>query len=296
MKSPRNAFTLVELLVVIAIIGILVALLLPAVQAAREAARRSQCLNNMRQLGIALHNHHDTFKRLPPGGLGVPTTGEGAIPRLAWSAFVLPFMEQQNLQDLVDLKHSWSWVDANTNNLVVNEMRVPVFHCPSGTTVNQPNTALFTLHYYGNMGPKGQNPQTGLNYDVLSAPNVSDWSQGEISVHGVLGANTKTRFADIIDGTSNTILLGELSWNDAPCYRAWLRGFENKAVVGSKNVFNAINGVATQFNDVSFGSEHPGGANFAMCDASVRFINEDIDIGAYRGLSSRNGEEVKINE
>jgi prepilin-type N-terminal cleavage/methylation domain-containing protein/prepilin-type processing-associated H-X9-DG protein len=290
MKSSRNAFTLVELLVVIAIIGILVALLLPAVQAAREAARRSQCLNNMRQLSIAMHNHHDTYKRLPPGGLGVANTGEGAVPRLAWSAFVLPFMEQQNLQDLVDLKHSWSWVDSKTNNLVVNEMQVPVFHCPSGITTKQPNTNHFTLHYYGNMGPKGQNPQTGVNYETIPS------NQGDMSLQGVLGANTKTRFADIIDGTSNTILLGELSWNDAPCYRPWLRGYENNAVVGSKNVFNAINGVADKFNDVAFGSEHPGGANFAMCDASVRFINEDIDIGAYRGLSSRNGEEVKINE
>ena len=120
MKRRRHGFTLVELLVVIAIIGVLVGLLLPAVQAAREAARRTQCTNNIRQLGIGLHNHHDTLKQFPAGGTGSGGTGT-AVPRLSWIVFTLPYMEAQNIQKQIDLQHSWNY----GNNYQLNEIAVP---------------------------------------------------------------------------------------------------------------------------------------------------------------------------
>ena len=147
----RKAFTLVELLVVIAIIGILVALLLPAIQAAREAARRSECGNKLKQIALALQNYHDTYKTLPCGGW--------QDTQMSWLVSVLPFVEQQTLFDQF-IFTTGAYTQTGKNALAANP--IPAYLCPSGVIkMSQETTTLYTTHYYGNMGPKGINPVTG---------------------------------------------------------------------------------------------------------------------------------------
>ena len=194
----RNGFTLIELLVVIAIIAILIALLLPAVQQAREAARRTQCKNNFKQLGIALHNYHDTHKTMPASP--VCTTTEGASGRykqawLGWSglSMLLPYMEQQNIYNRINFNYRW---DANiaglsTNSTAATRNRIDTFLCPS-----DPGSGV---KYSANMGP------TSL---CLSAGPVSAWSVGP-NKPGLITFRVGTRMRDITDGTSNSIAAGE---------------------------------------------------------------------------------------
>ena len=303
----RKAFTLVELLVVIAIIGILIALLLPAVQAAREAARRAQCSNNLKQIALACHNYHDTFKTLPPGGNwhrpypDGPTSGN----ELSYAVLILPFMEQSALHDQFDFGVR-NWTDNIANAIV----RVDGLLCPSGTienTVYSPEayngTLAYTKHYYGVLGPKGTNPRSGQAYPVH---DVGGWAahggyatSGAMPGPGVdvdgtdLGGPCK--FRDITDGTSNTFMVGEISWDDANTFRAWIRGINGAACASAKNITYGINlqrYSSGNFNDVSFGSNHPGGCLFAMADGSNHFVSETIDFSLYLSLASRNGGEV----
>ena len=158
----RRGFTLVELLVVIAIIGILVALLLPAIQAAREAARRTQCNNNLKQVGVALHNYHDTYKVLPPGGLA-------GNPRLSWNVLILPFIEQQALHALVNFEANtvvarhdvYATLQAHPDR---NGAGVHLSSAVRTKRFENGSTTVYTTHYYGVMGPKGTNASTGAAY------------------------------------------------------------------------------------------------------------------------------------
>jgi prepilin-type N-terminal cleavage/methylation domain-containing protein len=328
--SVRPAFTLVELLVVIAIIGVLVALLLPAVQAAREAARRSSCSNKLRQLAIGLHNHHDTRDKFPPGAqnnvfpqpnpAGNTTT---FIAGTSWIVFTLPFIEQQPLyqQYRFDLPYN------NAANAAVGNVIVPTLYCPSGpdpkkyTDPNAVVTGNPSTHYYGVMGPSGaaDNFQLvigGVTYQYRNGdPNTNgSWSYHGILSHyrestGSISTNRIVRMSDILDGTSNTLMLGEISVNlpvlvpgttvtQTNQYRTWIRG--NSGGSGAtKNVRFPINSTfyngSNNFNDISFGSQHPGGAQFALGDASVRFIPKTIDMLIYQGASSMNqGEQAPL--
>lgn len=293
----HRAFTLVELLVVIAIIGILIALLLPAVQAAREAARRAQCSNNMKQHALGLHNYHDTFKTLPPGGISNENNGN----QLGWTVLILPFIEQGPLHDQFDFN-----ANSYTVARVVGVNQVTAYACPSATVTeseyaddNYNGVRNFTTHYCGVHGPKGTNPQTGTAYSVQ---NGSGWSgHGGYAMSGAMpGANRSTlggpcSFRDIRDGTANTFLVGELSWDEANCYRTWIRGISGSTAASSKNVTYGINVqpyTTANFNDVSFGSDHPGGCQFSMVDGSVRFVSETVDFGVYQSTASRDGGEV----
>ncbi len=287
--SARRGFTLVELLVVIAIIGVLVALLLPAVQAAREAARRSSCNNNLKQIGLALHNYHDTIGCFPPGGLG------GIGNKLSYEVLILPFIEQKNMYDAL-----------NMNVLVYNDpvnmavaLTIPKgFHCPSAVQLDSIAAAdvsgalrTKTSHYYGVMGPKGINPATGAAYGLTTAPA----GHGGFSTQGILGNNTKNGFNNFQDGSSNTLMVGEISWAKANHYRVWIRGCDGTPCGSCKNVLNAINAVpyngSNNFNDVSFGSNHPGGALFVKGDGSVSFVPQTIDFNTYLSISSHDGGE-----
>ncbi len=291
-SSRQYGFTLVELLVVIAIIGILVALLLPAVQAAREAARRSECGNNLKQIGLALHNHHDTYKVLPPGGSG-PSTNAATGPtapftgNIGWLVYILPFMEQSSLYDKFNFAANF---DASPNSALVPTL-VSGYQCPSGVVVDATlGAAGKTNHYYGNMGPRGTNPTTSVAYSTVGSA-----SHGVISRHGVLGPNTKVRFADVTDGTSNTLVVGEISRKDANCYRAWTRGWDGSAMGSAKNVVNPINATpyngSNNFNDVSFMSHHPGGVMFGRVDGSVTFVAQTVAMNVYLSFASRDGGE-----
>ena len=308
----QRGFTLVELLVVIAIIGILIALLLPAVQAAREAARRSQCTNQIKQLAIGLHNYHDTFLSFPNGG----HYSSGSTSQHGWAVAILPYIEQKPLYDKFNFK-----IAGYSGHYVHALNRIDTFLCPSskverslstgstGEVATNPTTGVsevnYTIHYCGVMGPKGDMPFFGTGTPPDPAPKYSMYSEtgthGGFALQGILGGNNSwKKMRDITDGTSNTFLLGELSWNNANCYRTWVRGGAggtNGAIPTSKNVINPINltryNGSNLFNDVSFGSQHPGGCNFALADGSVTFVQESINMDVYKATASCDGGEPK---
>jgi prepilin-type N-terminal cleavage/methylation domain-containing protein len=297
-RSFRAGFTLVELLVVIAIIGILVALLLPAIQAAREAARRSQCNNNLKQIGIGLQNYHDTYKTFPSGGMS-------AGNRLSWHVLLLPFIERKALQDKVNFNaNSGNGYDvaaaAPPNNDITTDL-VATYLCPSAPGTKQfenGSTTVYTVHYYGIMGPKGTNPATGAAYSW----DNSVAGHGGFATQGVLLRRDAVGMRDVTDGTSNTFLVGELSWSktpsgvDNPSYRRWFRGCDGSACGGNKNILDGLkvspyNG-SNNFNDVSFGSEHPGGCLFVLVDGAIKYVSENVDLTVYKSTASRDGAET----
>jgi prepilin-type N-terminal cleavage/methylation domain-containing protein/prepilin-type processing-associated H-X9-DG protein len=322
----RHGFTLIELLVVIAIIAVLIALLLPAVQKVREAANRSRCQNNLKQMGLALHNHHDSLGTLPPGGSG-PSAAEPNRPEFAMHIFLLPYIEQSALYQSFTLTQGYTaFTDPTVQNKRLGLTKVPTYLCPSApvetTTralsdtnetfpvpLGSPNRVRhFTTNYFGVMGPKGPSPD-GTDYAWQQLGS----SQGGFAQTGVLGHNTRFKFADISDGTSQTLAQGEISAM-APIYdatkdvyRSWMRGCNSndanaslRACASCKNVVEAINSkVGTYglkvFNDVSFASNHPGGANFGFADGSTRFVRDTVSIDVYRAAASRNGGEAAAN-
>ncbi|MFO1062404.1 MAG: DUF1559 domain-containing protein [Pirellulales bacterium] len=302
----------------IAIIGILVGLLLPAVQQAREAARRMQCSNNVKQLGLALHNFHGAYSKFPanpsPGG----NTG------ISWLCQILPQMEQNALYSQVDITAA-SYAAGQNGNRLLGQNRVSGFFCPSyteersGSTIdnitNFQNSGAagnaYTTHYVGNAGPIGTNPASGTAYQS----NIS--GQGRLACEGVLpflpsvvSANPTSpqsvRISDILDGTSNTIMVFESSWKGleiAPnSLRAWPRGAcWNNDSTAIKNVQNAMNTVryngGGNFNSVSMGSNHTGGCMIGYADGSVRFTSAYLDLNrVLLPLASRAGSEVAILE
>lgn len=297
--SLRAAFTLVELLVVIAIIGVLVALLLPAIQAAREAARRAQCMNNVRQLGLAIHNH-ESAKGIFPIGADPKT-------ELAWTVFVMPYFEEGIISDSIP-RNSSAYNSAAKNRPTLN--KVAPFLCPSqGEHVrsNLSNTSdeidgqkPFTLHYYGVLGPDGFNTQSNDRYPVFENRH------GGVALTGILTRSRKgVKVKDVIDGTSKTFLLGEISMTDWPYYRGWNRGATQKdsadpdgsAIGSSKNVLQQLNTFdpqysVSEYNDGDFGSMHPGGAVFLFADGSARFVSDDTSLMVLLALASRDGSEV----
>jgi prepilin-type N-terminal cleavage/methylation domain-containing protein len=325
---PRFGFTLVELLVVIAIIGVLVALLLPAVQAAREAARRSSCQNNLKQLGLAVHNFHDVYKKLPPGAQGPvlpvpnPPSNTATINGTSWIVFILPFIEQQTLYDNYQFDQHYTSATANSagwSNLKVGEQVIEGLYCPSGPDAKRhldPNHtgagfSCVTTHYYGVMWPAGlTNPTpnivsgTTYNYTVGDPAANGAWSAHGMMCYtrfpsGSVSTNKVLKIADVIDGTSNSFMLLEISKvlpaGQTNFYRTWIRG--NAGGSGAtKNVTYPINSTvyngSSNFNHISAWSQHPGGANFAVGDASVRFVSKNIDVPTYLALASIDSGEV----
>jgi prepilin-type N-terminal cleavage/methylation domain-containing protein len=301
--SPvRSAFTLIELLVVIAIIAILIALLVPAVQKVREAAARTQCLNNLKQLGLALHSYHDTLKRLPPGGIAqysAPTVISSSNSGLSFHVVILPYLEQANLSVLFNVATD----HRSQPNLNLGIMRVPVYFCPSGNILKIPPATdsseeaaggepHYTTHYVGNAGPKN-----GSLYQM----DFTGGSNGGLAKQGVLFRDSAIKLTDILDGTSNTFMVGEMSSDaNAAGYRSWIRGCNsdggNPACNSTRNVANALNSTpyngSSNFNDVSFSSNHSGGAQFLLGDATARFVNNNISFAAYQAASTRNGNET----
>jgi prepilin-type N-terminal cleavage/methylation domain-containing protein/prepilin-type processing-associated H-X9-DG protein len=314
---PRSAFTLIELLVVIAIIAILIALLVPAVQKVREAATRTQCTNNLKQLGLGLHNFHDFY-------MGFPKAGK-LTNQLSWHVFILPYIEHADLYQQFDFTPGAFDGPPNATgpgkNVMALNNKLPVFMCPACSIermlLNAPNnvdaaeeingTPPYTTHYYGVLGPKGINPVTLQPYPIDIAG--ADATHGGFSREGVFMRDTVAvgnspgpavgfKISHITDGTSNTLMVGEISWEDninGTRYRSWVRGCDAAPVcAGTRNIANAINtpGVNT-FNDIAFGSMHPQGANFLLADGSVRFIADSINLTTYLSLASRDGGETE---
>lgn len=319
--SRRRAFTLVELLVVIAIIGILVALLLPAVQAAREAARRMSCGNNLKQIGLALHNYHDTYKAFPPSAL-IPTgaTADSFSPQ----ARLLSFLEQENLQDLIDWNVSYATQPA------VTQQRIASYICPSDIGDRErPDGALthYPLTYGINMG-------TWFVFDPTSRTGGN----------GIAYPNGRLNFASVVDGTSHTLAFGEVkAWTpylrdggnpnglgiSIPATPAQVVAFGGNFKTDSGHT-EWVDGRTHQTGftgtfppnteliytsggvdyDIDFSSSregkttnqttyavvtsryHPGGAQVGLVDGSVRFASETVDLSVWRGYATRDRGEV----
>jgi len=284
MHHPRTkpGFTLVELLVVIAIIGVLVALLLPAVQAAREAARRMRCSNNLKQLALGLHNYHDVYDRFPSGQYfcKIPP----CINRnewwqgWGWSASILPYIEQGPLAS--QFNFSLNLYDPRNVDLI--KTPVKSFQCPSDVSrraeippsgVATAPERLATSNYCGNGGSFANSFET----DIVA--NDPDWT------NGVLRRDSRHRFSEITDGTSNTFLLGEVThfnftW-DPTLYGHWdvPSGTACCTLALVRHGNQPLNPPKTANNVVKregFHSFHPKGAEFALCDGSVRFVSETI--------------------
>lgn len=266
----RNAFTLVELLVVIAIIGVLVGLLLPAVQAAREAARRMSCSNNMMQITLGIHHHEFNLEHLPDGVTGGPgpiRNEENADTHLGWMARILPYIEQQNAFEMMDFTKS----AYATENAEVRAAQIPTYLCPSNPMAYGDN----------NVNPVGTSHFAGCQHDVEAPIDVDN--------NGVLFLNSSLRFAQITDGSSNTILIGEtLGDKDA---LGWITG--TRATLRNTGQFKNLK--LDEFRNQELGalevggfdSFHQGGGNFAMADGAVIFLTHSIDEQVYHNLGNR---------
>jgi prepilin-type N-terminal cleavage/methylation domain-containing protein len=321
-QPVRTGFTLVELLVVIAIIGVLVALLLPAVQAAREAARRSSCGNNLKQISLGIHNYHDTYLGFPAGNV---TNGNccGTAARISWAIDILPFIEQKNLYDRYDK----SQPDTHANNRFVVQSEVKTYNCPS-----DPNIRV------GLVQP-GSGPGSGIQYRVSSYRAVSGFSgftgrvfwdtcepglinalpapftgrlphewKGVLHSVGVPGTpcshGEPERFATIVDGTSNTLLVGEYYNSDLIRRTSfWAYGYAsfNSSSISDQSrtlnfSYNKCNAGGTIGGDNpckrGFGAAHPGVIQFALADASVRPISVNVDTRILGGMATIQGGEA----
>ncbi len=314
-QKSRTAFTLVELLVVIAIIGVLVALLLPAVQQAREAARRVECTNQLKQLGLAMHNYHDTYGRLPPGNSEIESMSP-AQPRRewGWAPRILPFIEASATYEQIDFTKpsydrpsSWNVSMMDDPSVICNYKVVrtiyPEFLCPSNPDDGQALTEdhfgasweLSQCDYAANIGDHRN--ATGIGFPASDNPAVTTGAGNSIVVpRGVIGCRDwSAKFRDITDGLSHTYLLGECigawsSWQNwgSACFAntAWPVNYRNRDFMDG-----TLNAGHWDFN-IGFRSFHPGGAEFLMCDGSVKFIAETTDGPIYRAGASRSGGET----
>lgn len=296
-RRSRRGFTLIELLVVIAIIAILIALLLPAVQQAREAARRTQCKNHLKQIGLALHNYHDTHGAFPSGWIavdaGVPSA-HGGTSGVGWGAMILPQMEQNNVYQLFNS----SLPLTDPANSAFLRSQISEYKCPS-----DPQPDFFKLNMEGTTTPIAELPIA--NYLGVFGPENLDncenspgtlpvMSDGTCKGSGVFYHNSSVRMRDLTDGTSNTLMTGErktrasLEW-----FTSWpgmiAEGEEAfQRVCGSAD--HVPNHPSAHFDD--FSSHHVGGAQFCLGDGSVRFISENIDGGVYQSLATIQGGET----
>lgn len=301
--KQRRGFTLVELLVVIAIIGVLIALLLPAVQQAREAARRMQCSNNLKQIGIAMHTYHDTYISFPPAvvkQMFQDTSGQND-DSLVWSGFLLPQIEQNALwEKITGQGFGLDWSVAN--NTAVLQQRLTAYECPSapeaGTTWNDDTVANRQRANYGVVvtGTVGwtisSNSSNGENRN-----HMDDGGNGHSRHNGPFPMqNITTSFRDIVDGTTNTLFVGEryrhqISNRDY-VYVGTPKGQNNHCRwAGSTGI--QLNSLDTGNAGVAgFHSPHPGGALFLAGDGSTKFISENINRLIYASLGTRAGGEV----
>jgi prepilin-type N-terminal cleavage/methylation domain-containing protein len=279
MFIRHRAFTLVELLVVITIIGILITLLLPAVQAAREAARRASCTNNLKQIGLAMHLYHDTWRQLPPGWSGFDSAGRAESlgePGWGWAARILPFLEQGNVEKgLIDYRRS---ILAPQND-VARLTAIATYRCPSDTGEpkftdgedGMPPVDFATANYVGMFGTK----------DIHECHELAVGQQ--CTSDGPLFHNSRVRLDDIHDGLSQTFLVGER--NSRLDYSTWV-GARPADECGPGRVLGTAsyppNSTTTDIHN--FSSNHPAGTNFLSADGSARLIPETIDTAVYHAL------------
>ncbi len=333
MQNVQNrkiaAFTLVELLVVIAIIGILIALLLPAVQAAREAARRLQCTNNLKQTALAIHLYHDVHRQFPPGyGYFNKPYGTQDRQEWPWCVRLFPYVEQQALADIMQSR--WGFPSGTTGTVPAD--LVPVYttmisnwQCPSDPTASQPRNANGKCAWSTPKGARisyaanlGIGPMEGT---IVPASKLLAGLSSSERVEGVFGVNRGARISAITDGTTNTIMLSELIcgsdctircaqfYDEGPVFSAdYCPNDMTPDLVRHCDPADANQGPApcapgsgiyggilgSNLNMVvhTARSKHPGGVNAAMCDGSVRFTSESIALRTWQSLATPSGGEV----
>ncbi len=324
LRQARRGFTLVELLVVIAIIGILVALLLPAVQAAREAARRTQCTNNVKQVALAVHNYHAAFEQFPPGygyfddkaPYGNTSNDAGNGCEWPWIPRLYPFLEQESLARRVKWhlrvgSPSSTWT---TDDRMPMEAQLSVLHCPSDTNTNR----LFDGRQssWGGYLVQGRSSYAGnFGQGIMEAPRSS-------RVRGVFEYNWGARFSDIRDGTSSTLLTSELvtghtltvrgtvAYDEGPVFMVdytpndrtpdIVRWCDKRDAPATNSpgpcayAGGTMGGTATAVNMIlhTSRSAHPGGVVAALCDGSVRFFSGSISDAIWQCLGSSAGGEI----
>jgi prepilin-type N-terminal cleavage/methylation domain-containing protein len=347
-SSPkRRGFTLIELLVVIAIIAVLIALLLPAVQQAREAARRTQCKNNLKQIGLALYNYHDAFKVFPPGYVdqnGNPnlTPDNDLGPGWGWASFLLPQMDQANVYNQINFNQGVGLL----SNVQSSQTPISAFQCPAdglqdanliylltatatSVTTSSPTVKVAHSNYVGCNGwiecfnGAGGNPQPA---DPLNP--TSGYADGNVGTFGPAGVglfyrNSSNNTANVTDGTSNTIFVGERSSNHSPSTwtgavtlgqtPAWMAAtppspfspppnpaydnadYGEALIFAHCNANHLPNADLPLYDPDTFYSLHVGGVQFLMGDGSVRFISTYVDGYTYQHLATIAGSEVPGN-
>jgi len=306
-SQRRPGFTLVELLVVIAIIAILVVMLLPAVQAAREAARRVQCLNNLKQMGLACLNYEDSYKTLPAGA--VIKTGplySCSCRGTGMYVCILPYLEYQELEDLYDYGSVEGWLTAWVDHPILSKTVVPTYICPSDNRTEYAPRRT----YFG----------------ITGGWEVHNVYLGNVYNDGVMYANSFTKLRDIHDGTAETMMVGECThphpygmgdgygdfsvggpaaWADGggalPNNFADTQGMDRSLMNTTYPInFDMIKVLGfldpAERGNIPASSEHPGGAHFSYCDSHVRFVRDDIDTRIYKSLTTRSGGDETGNE
>lgn len=315
------AFTLVELLVVIAIIGVLVGLLLPAVQAAREAARRIQCSNNLKQLSLALINHHDTYRCFPSGGWGFywtgdPDRGSGTQQPGSWAFSILPFIEQANVYTLAS--------DGQPNSITpqqlagaakMSEVPLATFICPTRRSVSLYTRSLVIPVPGGHAWNADPVPMVNKSDYAMNAGDFdARWGEGPTVTQGFAGVGfydmrqstgishqrSRVRLADIVDGTSATYLIGEKNLNPDDYATGFDWGDDHSLFVGNEVDVHRWT-IAPPMRDrrgvseyMRFGSAHTSGFQVALCDGSVRHIEYEIDATLHRNLGNRADGQVAV--
>ncbi|WP_145260451.1 DUF1559 domain-containing protein [Calycomorphotria hydatis] len=314
-NSKRSGFTLIELLVVIAIIAILIALLLPAVQQAREAARRSQCKNNLKQIGLALHNYHDSYRMFAPGIVNqrndTDLNGDDNFGCWSWTAYILPFVEQASLNRaltpgdaLVDDRFT---AGIPESQLELMQTPLPNFRCPSDTGPDVSDDRYGLLSANNEAQHSGTNGVAVTNYlgnagshHVKVHGNGDRVNLDDVGTGGMFIYTKGIRIRDVTDGTSSTIFVGERLWvtrsptgAEILCKAGNLFAMNNGHDGGATGGFHfrraamrvagngtvAINSNGNVNCEIGFSSNHVGGAQFLMVDGSVHFVSENIDQG-----------------
>ena len=329
MASPRRGFTLVELLVVIAIIGVLVALLLPAVQAAREAARRAQCSNQLKQIGLAWQNHHDTFKHFPTGGWGWswqgdPDLGFGDMQLGGWPYNILPFIEQDALRKM---GAGTAAAQKRTMLTDLSQIQPSGFICPSKRpsvpTAPKDHWAPRNINFtIGQLAGKSDYAANNGNANVpeiegpastttgLSSLWANNWPKTDTEVYGtahngVCHARSQVNMKHITDGTTNTYLVGEKYQKVDSYGGSFASGTPTNDLGDNESVFSGHNRDqhrSTQFaprqdrpgvdDTYTFGGAHPTAFGMSMCDASVRWVNFDVDLDVHEWMGVINDSRV----